>query len=112
MKNGDMVVVTDGSYIQEITSNGLKSVFINYREAKGLQHRVIATKCLFPKECSIQPDDYLNDTIICGTEGVVAYRFFVVCNRFLAPAKHVIVIDGQSKELSHESFLNLKRQFL
>jgi len=112
MKNGDIVVVGDGSYIQEITPNGLKSVYINYGEAKGLKHRVVSTDCKFPKESTVQPTRHLNNTIICGMEGCVRGRFFVVYHRFLECVRpnHTITIDCRTIEISHESFLSLKKQ--
>jgi len=114
MRNGDMVVVTDGSYIQEITPNGLKSVSINQGEAKGLRHQVVSTGCKFPNECDYQLSGHKSNTIICGTEGCVEGRFFVVYNKFLrlAQQKHRLVIDGKAIMISDESYQALKKSLL
>ena len=81
MKKGNIVTIIDGNYIQEITKEGLKSVNINYGDAEGLRHKIVATDCVFPKECNYQP--IMNNTIICGIEGCVKDRLFVVCHKFL-----------------------------
>ena len=118
MKNGDIVVVTDESYIQEITPDKLESVSINlcqrpwlYGYAKGLKHKIVSTNCKFPKECSYQPADCRNNTIICGTEGCIEGKFFAVCDRFLrlTPQKHQLVIDGKTIMISDESYQALKK---
>ena len=87
---------------------------INYGNAKGLGHKVVATDCKFPKECYYQSKEYMNNTIICRIEGCVKDRLFVVCHKFLQSIQptHTIIIDGKTIELSHESFLNLRSQLL
>ena len=110
MKNGDTVKITDGSYIQEITKDGLVCVCLNCGESKGLQYKVISTNCKFPKIAVYQEDENISDMIICGIEGCVKDRFFVVCHRFLkcVDLTHIITIDGKDIEISDESYQNLK----
>lgn len=112
MKVNDLVVITDGSYIQEITPDGLSSVSLNYGALRGLKYRVVATQCRFPKEDTYQSEKHINDTIICGREGCVEGRFFVCSHTLIRLTKHTIVIDGKTVELSHESYLNLKEQLI
>jgi len=103
---GDRVVVADGSYAKSVIGGKLIHEFLSFGDAKGRPYTVIAKGCTSLSELeSHQPDEYFNDTIIQDDNGKVVF----IHHRFLAPAKHKIVIYGKTIEISHESYVELKR---
>jgi len=112
VKKGDLVVITDGSYARSVVNGKLIKELLNFGDVRGLEYVVIETDCSFPLEggWTGQPEEHRNDTVIQGTEGLVQGKVVFIHHRFLRYVKHIIVLDGKSIEISHKSFLSLKKQ--
>ncbi len=107
IKKGDLVTIRNYSWTQTIL-NGKMVRYNNYPHFT-TKYVVIEVGCCFPLEvkCVIQDSAYQNNTIIQETENG---KIVFIHHGFLSPAKHSIVIDGKTVEISHESFMNLKKQ--
>ena len=108
MKKGDLVVIHDRSYSRVVRNGTMLNggECLPYRD--GTQFVVIETGCRFPRT-SRYPGDNYNDTAI---QGINAGEVVFIEESFLRPIKHTITIDDRTVEISHESFLSLKKQLI
>jgi hypothetical protein len=106
MKKGDLVVIDDLSYSRMVKDGKLVSPPTNFlRRHINKKFIIVEIGCRFPKTSQWSDVD-CNNTVIqaINTDEVVFIE-----ERFLVPAKHQITIDGKTIEVSHESYLELKK---
>jgi len=106
MKKGDIVTIYDRSYSRVIKDGRMLDGMDCLPRDGDTQFVVIETDCRFPKTSQWVGSDYNNTVIQSLNTGEVVF----IEERFLRPAKHIIVLDGKPIEISHESFLSLKKQ--
>ena len=106
MKKGDVVTVYDYSWATAVCNGELIRDF-----QRRIKYTVVQCGCTFPYTSDTQSAKWVNDTVIQDIEsGMVVF----IHNSFLrlVPQTHIIIIDGKTIELSHESFKNLKEQLV
>jgi len=113
IKKGDTVTIRDASYMRGIRDGKLVAPrHLDLSIIMRLQYTVVETGCAFPFVDDIQTKEYQNDTILVGIEGDMTGKVLFICSQLLVikDRTHTIYIDNKRIEVSHESFLNLKKQ--
>ena len=107
LKEGDTVLVKDFSYSRFVVNGELVPSCV-----VGLS-RMEDEFVIVDMDIKTNPVTYqivcksCNNVIIQSVENsIVGF----IEERFLVPGKHQISVDGKTIEISHESFLNLKKQ--
>lgn len=104
MKKGDRVIIADNSFSRSVI-NG-KLIHENFIKNSG-HYVIVETDCKFPEAGLLQsltPASF-NNTVI---QEIKTGKVVFIEEQLLKPAKHQIVVDGKTIEISHESFENLK----
>lgn len=112
MKKGDIVTIKDSSWTRSVVDGKLVHELLNHSFEYGKKYTVVETGCMFPNtgsrgHCFSRTPPTFNNTVI---QAVNSGEVVFVEERFLESTTHTLVIDGESVELSHESYLNLKEQ--
>jgi len=105
---GELVVIKDYSYAGRVGLNGKITHSGVYEPHCKQQFKVVVVDCQIPTYM-FMGEWRVADTIVIGQEDNSMWFVYSGLVEQVLP-KHEITIDGQTIELSHKSFLNLKRQ--
>ncbi|HDY88531.1 MAG TPA: hypothetical protein ENH82_10540 [bacterium] len=106
LKIGDKVDLVDGRYAFGIKGGEFTNSCNKY-ERNGLT--ILATGLRVLKDyCWEANHETCSDVLVTNGQG----DYWFTRMEYLRPCKRIIVIDGQTIEISDESFENLKRQLL
>ena len=106
---GDMITIQDFSYTGRIGSDGQMTHRGNLEPNCYQQFKVLIIGCKIPTYI-FMGEWRVADTVVIGQKDGTVWFVHSDLVRQVLP-KHILVIDGKIIELSHESFLNLKKQF-
>lgn len=107
---GELVVIRDYSCAGHIGPDGQLTHNGNCEPCCRQQFKVLIVGCKIPTYMLL--GEYrIADTVVVGqTDSSVWFVYSGFVQRVLR--EHIITIDGKTIKISHESFLNLKRQLI
>lgn len=106
IKVGDIVKITDFSYVTEVTRNGLKELtFSGTSELKDALYKVIEVECVFPKrEGQKNVANWGNDTVVINNDEKV---FFVQDDQLKKIEAVSVLLEGRPVFVAKEDFVRL-----